>query len=117
MGWRLLGGRGAGSDVKESDNLGQSDGTYGKISSPGLQDLRSWQQLVSLWDRMEDPRVILHEAPSAFEIVAPACEGWVLLRRKTGSALPVIGRDSGLSSSGLISSCSTALTVRDHPLG
>lgn len=34
--------------------------------------------------RMEDPRVILHEAPSAFEIVAPACEGWVLLRRKTG---------------------------------
>lgn len=80
----MLGGRGAGSDVKESDNLGQSDGTYGKISSPGLQDLRSWQQLVSLWDRMEDPRVILHEAPSAFEIVAPACEGWVLLRRKTG---------------------------------
>eukprot|EP00286_Rhodomonas_abbreviata_P018701 CAMPEP_0181300608 /NCGR_PEP_ID=MMETSP1101-20121128/6979_1 /TAXON_ID=46948 /ORGANISM="Rhodomonas abbreviata, Strain Caron Lab Isolate" /LENGTH=473 /DNA_ID=CAMNT_0023405853 /DNA_START=46 /DNA_END=1464 /DNA_ORIENTATION=- len=84
MGWRLLGGRSKAKDLSHSENLGRQDACYGRIQSPGQDDLRVWQQLVSLWDRMEDPRIIMHEAPSAFEIVSPSCEGWILVRKKTG---------------------------------
>ena len=50
-GWRLLGGNSHGMPITDSTNLGKDDAAYGKISSPALEDLRSWQQLVSLWDR------------------------------------------------------------------
>jgi hypothetical protein len=49
-----------------------------------MQELRSWQALVSLWDRMEDRRLHMHEAPSTFEIANPAHEGWVMRRSKSG---------------------------------
>lgn len=36
-----------------------------------MEELRSWQSLVSLWDRMEDRRLHMHEAPSTFELGTP----------------------------------------------
>jgi hypothetical protein len=49
-----------------------------------MEELRSWQALVSLWDRMQDRRLHMHEAPSTFEIVNPAREGWIMRRSKSG---------------------------------
>jgi hypothetical protein len=48
-----------------------------------MEELRSWQALVSLWDRMKDRRLHMHEAPSTFEIDRPAREGWLMRRSKS----------------------------------
>jgi len=48
-----------------------------------MEELRSWQALVSLWDRMRDRRLHMHEAPSTFEIDRPAREGWLMRRSKS----------------------------------
>jgi len=49
-----------------------------------MEELRSWQALVSLWDRMDDRSLHMHEAPSTFEIGTPAREGWLMRRSKSG---------------------------------
>jgi len=49
-----------------------------------MEELRAWQALVSLWDRMEDRKLVMHEAPSTFEISNPAREGWLMRRSKSG---------------------------------
>eukprot|EP00961_Rhodomonas_salina_P198435 2677127-Rhodomonas_salina.4 len=38
----------------------------------------------------KDPRVLMHEAPSSFEISSPTCEGWVLRRKRNGPFLVLI---------------------------
>ena len=50
-----------------------------------MEELRSWQALVSLWDRMKDRRLHMHEAPSTFEIDRPAREGWLTGWRRGAS--------------------------------
>uniref|UniRef100_A0A7S4KTT3 Rab-GAP TBC domain-containing protein n=1 Tax=Guillardia theta TaxID=55529 RepID=A0A7S4KTT3_GUITH len=92
IGWALFP---SDSDRRKHRLHKEGEGAEGQVaahpqSNPAMdssvmaEELRSWQSLVSLWDRMEDRRLLMHEAPSTFEISMPTREGWVLRRRKTG---------------------------------
>ena len=48
-----------------------------------MEELRSWQALVSLWERMDDRRLHVHEAPSTFEVGRPVRAGWLVRRSKS----------------------------------
>lgn len=78
------GGLREGHDANAERLNGASETRETQLPEPAGELLREWQNLVSLWDRMEDPRLFMHEAPSAFEITSPNREGWVLHRKSAG---------------------------------
>jgi hypothetical protein len=84
MGW-LLGRKRRDSKAEITERTRNAEGSQEtQLPEPVSEQLREWQRLVSLWDRMEDPRLFMHEAPSAFEISSPNREGWVLHRKSAG---------------------------------
>jgi len=85
MGWLFGGGKKKQDAAEQAERLqGASETRETQLPEPAGELLREWQNLVSLWDRMEDPRLFMHEAPSAFEITSPNREGWVLHRKSAG---------------------------------